>query len=362
MKEEEIINKLENTELPRIEVEGHQRRLKMALLQSGYFEEHPGKVAVLKSKIKGGVDTMKGLFSWRPRWKPALVSTLVLALIVGSALFIPSLIGPSPEVLAAEIAQNSPEVRALVGGAPVIRDVKMVGGTGYVLCQGPEISIVCEVDVKTGEELKLVRVVKPPELSDEEKAKAIEIAKADPRVQDLLGRGGTIDKVFLSVHMLELEVVDGKPRIATEVMVMVAVILDNQKWMVEIDLDEGIVWGIAEPKLTISEEKALIEEKQRARAEPVEPSLSPPPMEELMEELIDIAKTDPQAKELFDRGARLVGSGIAGKADAEKGALVLELGNERWIVRIDLVKEEVTKVEPLGEIEPGEILISFESS
>lgn len=216
MNEEELIKKLERVDLPKIEVQGHRRRLRMALLQSQYFEEEP-KVAVsnqAKSKMKGGINMLKGLISWRPVWKLALVSTLVLALIVGSALLIPSLFGPSPEVRAAEIARISPEVRALVGGEPVIRGVKVVGGTGYVLCQGPEVSIVCEVDVKTGEELKLVRVVKPPELSDEGKAKAIEIAKADSRVQELLDRGGTIDKVFPSIHMLELEVVDGEPRIS----------------------------------------------------------------------------------------------------------------------------------------------------
>ena len=48
MKQEELIKKLENVDLPEIEVQSHRRRLRMALLQSQYFEEQPGKVIALK--------------------------------------------------------------------------------------------------------------------------------------------------------------------------------------------------------------------------------------------------------------------------------------------------------------------------
>jgi hypothetical protein len=96
MKEEELIKKLENTALPGIEVQSHRRRLRMALLDSEYFREQPkvGVFGQVSSTVKRGVDVLRGLISWRPVWKPALVSTLAIALIVGSALFVPSLVSP----------------------------------------------------------------------------------------------------------------------------------------------------------------------------------------------------------------------------------------------------------------------------
>ena len=101
MKEEELIKKLENTALPVIEVRSHRRRLRMALLNSEYFREQPevGVFGQVSSTVKRGVDVLKGLISWRPVWKPALVSTLAIALIVGSTLFVSSLVSPSPGTL-----------------------------------------------------------------------------------------------------------------------------------------------------------------------------------------------------------------------------------------------------------------------
>ncbi len=109
MKEEELIKKLENTALPGIEVQSHRRRLRMALLQSEYFKEKPevGVFGRVSSTVKRGVDVLRGLISWRPVWKPALVSTLAIALIVGSALFVPSLVSPSTGTLPTGIVTYS---------------------------------------------------------------------------------------------------------------------------------------------------------------------------------------------------------------------------------------------------------------
>lgn len=111
MKEEELIKKLENTALPGIEVQSHRRRLRMALLDSEYFREQPevGVFGQVSSTVKRGVDVLRGLISWRPVWKPALVSTLAIALIVGSALFVPSLVSPLTGTLPPGIAKNSGE-------------------------------------------------------------------------------------------------------------------------------------------------------------------------------------------------------------------------------------------------------------
>ena len=111
MKEEELIKKLENTALPVIEVRSHRRRLRMALLNSEYFREQPevGVFGQVSSTVKRGVDVLKGLISWRPVWKPALVSTLAIALIVGSTLFVSSLFSPLTVTLPPGSAKYSGE-------------------------------------------------------------------------------------------------------------------------------------------------------------------------------------------------------------------------------------------------------------
>jgi len=44
MKIEELKEKLERVEIPRIELESHRSRLKMALLGSDYFKKRKGKI------------------------------------------------------------------------------------------------------------------------------------------------------------------------------------------------------------------------------------------------------------------------------------------------------------------------------
>lgn len=357
MKEEELIKKLESIDLPRIEVQSYRRRLRMALLDSEYFKEQPkvGVFSLAKSKMKGGINTMKGLISWRPIWKPALVSTLAIALIVSSALFVPSLVGPSLETLAADIAKNSPEIRALVGGEPVVLETEITNGTAYVLCLGRSgESAISIVDVENKTELQVVEIKSElSELSDEEKAKAIEIVKANSKAQQLLSNGGTIAKVVGYPMPVKIKVGDDELTLEEEktMSVMAGVIIvapykedDEAQWVFQVDLAKEKVVDIIEPV----PEKPVLE-----KPEPVWTAPS-------WEELIDIAKTDPEVQELFDQGAKLVAVGIAGTADtAEEAALTLELDEEKWMVRIDLDEEEVTKVVLVPQVEPGERVYLF---
>ena len=133
MKEEELIKKLENAKVPDIKLESHQRRLKMALLDAGYLNRQP-RVTILglaKSKIKGGIDIiMRGLVSRQPVWKTALASVLAIALVIGLTIALPSLSGQSSEALAAEIAEDSPQIRAALGDGEVqaVKIIKIVDG------------------------------------------------------------------------------------------------------------------------------------------------------------------------------------------------------------------------------------------
>ncbi len=367
MNEEELIKELKSIDLPKIELQGHQRRLRMALLESRHFKEQP-KVAIFsqtKSKMKGGIDMLKGLISWRPVWKPALVSALAIALIVGSALFVPSLVGPSPEVLAAEIAQNSPEVQKLLGDDLVtVRKVQLVDGMGHVVCEASIGTFaLADVDLEKGKLIK-VEKIKMPELSDEEKERAVGIAKADPEVRELLDKGAKIDKVFPMFRIITLSEENGETGVETSVNVCVALVLNDEKWIVHVDLEKGEVERILEPKSA-----AGIWVTTEEKLEIMGPLSIPPITEEERAEIIAIAKADPKVQELLDKGAEINENIMLwsykgpitsededkitlGEVSKDKAELILELKEngevvKSWIVTVDSVAEKVVNVEPI---------------
>jgi len=362
MKEEELIKTLESVELPEIELQSHQRRLRMALLNSGYSRRQWGVpiLELAKSKLKGVRDTMiRELVSRQPVWKTALASALAVVLIMGLAITLPGLTGQSPEALAADIAQNSPEVRALVGGEPVALNTTVTDGTAYVLCLGRSgESAISIVDVVNKTELQVVEVKSElPQLSDEQKAKAIDIVKANSKAQELLSSGGTIAKVvgfpmpvkIIKVGDDELTLKEDETGSVIAGVIIVAPYKedDEAQWVFQVDLAKEKVVDIIEPV----PEKPVLE-----KPEPVwwtAPS---------GEELIDIAKTDPEVQELFDQGAVLVGVGTAETDDGvtADAALALQLDEELWMVRIDLVNEQVTEVKLLPQVELGDDIRFFD--
>ena len=199
MKEEELIKKLESAKLPEIELQSHRRRLKMALLDAGYLKKRRGVsiMELTKSKLKGATDiAARGLTSPRPVWKTALASVLAIALIVGLSIGLPSLMGQSPEVLAAEIAQNSPEVIASLGGDEVetVKVLNIKDNMATVIVESRMGGIVTAlVDLHT----KIVtQAVGGPQLTDEEKEKALNIFTADPRVPASTHTPSIIDLVL----------------------------------------------------------------------------------------------------------------------------------------------------------------------
>jgi len=247
MKEEELIKKLENIDLPEIEVQSHQRRLRMALLRSQRFEEHPGRFSTVKSKIEGGMDMLKGLISWRPVWKPVLVSALGVALVIGCALFAPPIFGPSPEALAADIAQNSPEVKAALGADEVetLKVVNIKDDMATVIVEGKMGGIVTAlVDLHT----KIVtKAVGGPQLTDEEKENALNIVKADPRVRELFDKGATIDMVLpIYVYVSKINKETGEIEEISETWAQVWIKLGDKEWGAQVDLIRGKVVTLTE--------------------------------------------------------------------------------------------------------------------
>ena len=205
MELKDLEKKLENIELPEIEIQSHQRRLRLALLNSGYFK---GKTTMF----------------WTKRLVPAGVA-LALILVVGFGVIQPKL----QIARAMEIAKNDPQIQQLMEDYGVeIKEVKLQDGKAYVLLALPEEKLpplpalkggeetamrgpgqfyITYQDLKTGEviessgsiaeiDLKGKKVEKLEmveetmialvPLTEEEKARAIEIAKSDPKIKEML--------------------------------------------------------------------------------------------------------------------------------------------------------------------------------
>jgi predicted nucleic acid-binding Zn finger protein len=365
MKEEELIKKLESINFPKIEDESHRRRLRMALLQSQYFQEQPGRFAALKSKLREGIDTMKGLISWRPRWKPALVGTLAIALIIGCALIIPPHFGQSPEVLAAEIVKNSPEVKAVLDEGEIrIMDLFVVGDNreAVVLCgTATRPPAVAKVDLK-GKKVTAVVGVSVPKLSETEREEAISIANADPKVKELLDKGATISEVYpailSSIARFKFTSVSSSGTsegygldVTGSKMACVEVELGDESRGALVNFDSKKVDRILKPSPM----------KKLGAGEPVLPMAPPPLTMAQVEEVKNIVKACPGVQELLGRGAAIstVGPHSTGVitisdnrngeirtvsfpiASQDKFEVTIELGKEHWAALVNLAEKKV---------------------
>lgn len=278
MKEEELIKKLEGVELPRTQLESHRRRLRMAVLNAGHLLNEQPKVtsvARARSRVSRGMDTMRrGLVSRQPVWKTAAVCIATVALITGLAIALPLLTGQPPEELAASIVRTSPEVRAAVVGTPVVGVDPITQDSVVVLAavvvkmelteeDGDDVRVLVKGDwgryavADVNLEVKEVtRVYTFPEFSDDEKARAREIARAAPGVQELLDQGGRIAGVIalptgdadgamsftLDEEVGEIAVEGGR------VLPSAVIVLDSQTWLAFVNLDEGEVVRILDPE------------------------------------------------------------------------------------------------------------------
>jgi len=180
---------------------------------------------------------------------------------------IPSYLGQSPEVLAAEIAQNDPEVQDLLPEGTVIRVVKAIRpvepGIFNVLFLIPGESIWGEdhgnravlidtlVDVRerkvVGARALQVEGAHITPLTQTEKEKAIEIARADPEVQNILASGAEIRRV---IPLPFFQPSDEVLTMNVAGVVLVAAPSDfhakAKRWMAGVDLSEGKVVDIVE--------------------------------------------------------------------------------------------------------------------
>jgi len=247
MKEEELIRKLENVELPDIKLQSHQSQLRMALLDADYLQMQR-KVTILemaKYKVKGGKDTMmRGLVSRQPVWRTAVFGMVALALVIGLSLTIPNL--PTDSANAANIVQKSPEVKAVLGDGEVdVVKVIVIDGKAKVIAKGENGVVKAEVDLKTKEVTEVDKMTEP---TAEEKQEAIDIAETDPRIKELLDTGAMISTVSPTFFYGMMNLETGEIEEVSETFVKVVIEgTDAKIYVAYVDLSEGKVVKLIDP-------------------------------------------------------------------------------------------------------------------
>ncbi len=240
---EDLIKKLESVKTPEIEIQSHKQKLKMALLarhslgigglNSGYFTPFRNKflTGFNEKTIMFWTKTMK---EWlrHPTWHGLVPVGVALALILVLGF---TVIQPKLQIAKAmEIAKNDPQIQQLMKDYGVeIKEVKLHKGKAYVLLTLPEEKLpplplsgkeeigmpgpgqffIAYKDPKTGEiiessgsvaeinlksekveKLEMVEGMKLDiaPLTEEEKARAIEIARSDPKIKEMLPQGAEV--------------------------------------------------------------------------------------------------------------------------------------------------------------------------
>ena len=199
MKEEELKEKLERVEIPHIELESHRSRLRMALLDSDYFKKRRGNkiMDAVRTRARGFMDNMlEGMVERRPAWKVAMVTAFAMIMIGGMLFGLGSLNGTQQAGL-------NPSGSTQIGG---------------------------------------------DQLTDVEKALAMDILKADPGIQVLLASGATIDMVSpVLVELEKINAVTGEIEGVQETWGQAWITgTDGSTWGALVDLVEGKVVQLSE--------------------------------------------------------------------------------------------------------------------
>jgi hypothetical protein len=120
---------LENLELPAVQMPAHQRRLREALLASGYHAKE-GALLSAHSKNSGGINKMKP-----KRWKLA-VSFAVLFLVVGvyTIFFAP------PRAVASLALQVNPALTLTISGENTVINAEGLDARGEALLTGLDVT------------------------------------------------------------------------------------------------------------------------------------------------------------------------------------------------------------------------------
>jgi len=249
MEDKDLIKKLENIELPEIEIQSHKRRLRIALINSDYFLQKSNFLEIFKKSLAFAI--------------PALV----LLIVFGITTIQPRLI----EAKALRIARSNPEIRKLMEEkGMVLSEVKVIDGKAYVLLnpleepeliegKTPAIKIqkaeedeiedmevaIVEVNLEQKEVAKInpIKWEDIAPLVNKEKESAKEIVETEEILEQIIPEGAKIEKVQSSLPKKLLLVekdneVEVVPHPQAKKRAQIHFVLDGKKWVIQVNLVE----------------------------------------------------------------------------------------------------------------------------
>ncbi len=184
------------------------------------------------SKIKAG-----GAFPVKAyrRWLRPVITTAVSIAVIAVMLATQPWEFRTPAASAATIARNSPEVQAFFDDEQ-IEEVEVttmvIGAEGdvlVVLVKTETRTAAAEVNVKKKIVTNIIRV---PDFQPDDEQRVLEIAGADPRVQEILSQGGTIKQTHLGYS------IEGETAIATALLTIEQ---GKYEWNISINLREKTI-------------------------------------------------------------------------------------------------------------------------
>ena len=174
------------------------------------------------------------------RWlRPVAAAVAIVAVIVIMLVSQPWGM-KSPEVMAASIVRNSLEVQAALNGEEIeevevtTKVVDEENNVLMVLVRTEKRVVAAEVDLEARQVTEIVRV-EVPDFQPGDEQRAVDIAGADPRVQELLEQGGVISVVSLG-YSLAGETVTPTASLTIE--------QDKYDWNISVNLKKGEVVSI----------------------------------------------------------------------------------------------------------------------
>jgi hypothetical protein len=251
MEKEDLIKKIEEISLPKIEIKSHKERLKLVLMEK-YLPERKKEefFGILRKLIPAGA----------------------LAVILFFFIF-NSLNSPQRNLAKArEIALKNTEIKDWVAEGAIIKDVEIVDGRAYILIEPPEIKEEKEPmanDLKSAEVPSESSKVKKEEfkgalaevnikekrisnieklntvvtgLIEVKKEKALEIASKSPGVQEIVPKEAEVLNINVSVPKFKLikegDSVRVLPESGAEEKASITYQFDESRWEGKINLNE----------------------------------------------------------------------------------------------------------------------------
>jgi len=254
MKKEALIRNLEKAGPPELLIAGHRDVLKKVLLE--------GACDVSAATGRQVTGYPRNIFSdvldWlrAPAWRMAAASGLALFIVAAVLSLSFYLAAPAPSVIAADLVKNDPGIQQRLNGTGeiIIIRVDVRDGMASVVCgrcMGDFIEADVDMNVKAVVSTRRYEGLFMPELAQNTREQAVNIAVSDPRVKGIMDRGGSVGRVFpIFSSVSNMSVIGGSIIKVTPAASQAVVPLqqNGKTWLVQVNLGDNLVERIIEPQ------------------------------------------------------------------------------------------------------------------